>query len=102
MSSGHNLDLGIAQINEKNLSWTGLTVDTAFDPCRNLAASAKVLFAKYNGSPPDAGKIAYAQRVIAKIPAIPADPAPVAPGLASPFTRPGRAARDLVFSSRGE
>lgn len=43
IAAGRNVDLGVAQINSRNLSWLGLTVETAFDPCRNLAASARVL-----------------------------------------------------------
>jgi type IV secretion system protein VirB1 len=44
---GRNIDLGLAQINSKNLGWLGLTVADAYDPCRNLAAAARVLEAGY-------------------------------------------------------
>ena len=47
MRQGRNIDLGLAQINSKNLGWLGLTVADAFDPCRNLAAAAKVLEAGF-------------------------------------------------------
>lgn len=40
---GHSVDLGLGQINSRNLGWLGLSVAEAFDPCRNLAAAAKVL-----------------------------------------------------------
>jgi type IV secretion system protein VirB1 len=63
------IDVGIAQVNSTNFGWLGLTMATAFDPCRNIAAGARVLFAKYNGNPPDVVKAAYAADVIAKIPA---------------------------------
>jgi len=43
IAQGRNVDLGLAQINSRNLAWLGLTVEAAFDPCRNLAASARVL-----------------------------------------------------------
>lgn len=43
IARGHSVDLGLAQINSKNLGWLGLSVADAFDPCRNLAAAAKVL-----------------------------------------------------------
>ena len=52
-------DYGLAQVNTINLSWTGLTPVTAMDPCKNIAAAAKVLFAKYNGNAPVRRKIAY-------------------------------------------
>ncbi len=47
LARGANIDLGLAQINSRNLSWLGLTVEDAFDPCRNLAAAATVLHAGY-------------------------------------------------------
>ena len=47
LDKGHNLDLGLAQINSKNLRWLGLSVENAFDACKNLSASSKVLNANY-------------------------------------------------------
>lgn len=43
MSAGANIDLGLAQINSANLGWLRLSVEDAFDPCRNLAAAGTVL-----------------------------------------------------------
>lgn len=57
LAKGANLDLGLAQINSRNLSRLGLTVEDAFDPCRNLAAAGAVLRAAYRtarGLQPDA------------------------------------------------
>jgi hypothetical protein len=61
------VDVGLAQVNSANFGWLGLTMQTALDPCRNLAAGAQVLLVKYNGNPPDAGKVAYATSVTARI-----------------------------------
>lgn len=47
IARGANIDLGLAQINSRNLDWLGLSVAEAFDPCRNLAAAARVLGAGY-------------------------------------------------------
>ena len=47
IASGADIDLGIAQINSKNLGRLGLTIAEAFDPCANLAASAQVIAAAY-------------------------------------------------------
>ena len=47
LARGANLDLGVAQINSDNLDWLGLSVEAAFDPCRNLAAAGQVLRAGY-------------------------------------------------------
>ena len=68
-NANDTIDVGLAQVNSANFGWLGLTMATAFDPCRNLAAGARVLFAKYNGNPPDAGKAAYAEGVLSAIPA---------------------------------
>lgn len=43
IAAGRNIDLGIGQINVRNLPWLGLSVADAFDPCRNLQAAATVL-----------------------------------------------------------
>lgn len=43
IAAGRNIDLGLAQINVRNLGWLRLSVEQAFDPCRNLAAAAEVL-----------------------------------------------------------
>lgn len=47
IAAGYSVDLGIAQINSRNLGWLALSVEEAFDPCRNLAAAARVLTANY-------------------------------------------------------
>lgn len=47
IARGANLDLGLAQINSDNLGWLGLSVEDAFDPCRNLTAAGRVLQAGY-------------------------------------------------------
>lgn len=43
ISAGHSIDMGLAQINSKNLRWLGLSVAQVFDPCTNISAGAKVL-----------------------------------------------------------
>lgn len=47
IAAGHNIDMGLGQINSKNLSWLGLNVEQVFDPCTNLAAAATVLSGAY-------------------------------------------------------
>lgn len=47
IAAGGNLDLGVAQINSANLRRLGLSVEDAFDPCRNLSAAGRVLIAGY-------------------------------------------------------
>lgn len=48
ISAGTNIDLGLGQINSSNLAWLNLSIEDAFDPCRNLAAAATVLRAGYD------------------------------------------------------
>ena len=43
ISEQHSIDVGLAQINDKNFGWLGLSLTKAFDPCANLHASQKVL-----------------------------------------------------------
>jgi len=51
LARGANLDLGVAQINSRNLVWLNLSVEQAFDPCRNLSAAGRVLRAGYQPRP---------------------------------------------------
>jgi type IV secretion system protein VirB1 len=47
LAQGHNLDLGIMQVNSANLARTGLTVTTAFDAAESMRAGASILVAAY-------------------------------------------------------
>jgi type IV secretion system protein VirB1 len=55
IARGENIDLGLAQINVSNLAPMGLTVADAFDPCRNLTASARILSDGYGRARQAAG-----------------------------------------------
>ena len=44
---GYSVDLGLMQVNSRNLSALGITVVQAFDPCRNISAGATILSADY-------------------------------------------------------
>jgi type IV secretion system protein VirB1 len=44
---GHNVDLGLSQINSDNLPKLGLRVSDAFDACTNLKAGATILGGDY-------------------------------------------------------
>ena len=50
LANGYNLDLGLGQVNSNNLKKVGLTVEDAFDPCRNLAAAATILQGNYQAA----------------------------------------------------
>src|SRR6185436_103421 len=59
-------DFGLAQINEKNLPMLGETPETIMEPCRNIAAAARMLvtFSRYNTGSPTAGfRNGYAEAV---------------------------------------
>ena len=43
IAQGRNIDLGLAQINSRNLVALGLSAQDAFDPCHNLAGAAEIL-----------------------------------------------------------
>jgi type IV secretion system protein VirB1 len=56
LASGANFDLGLGQINSKNLGPLGLSVSEAFDPCHNLASASQVLAADYGSVDPTVGE----------------------------------------------
>lgn len=43
IARGHIVDIGLTQLNSRNLAGLGLTVDQAIDPCTNLWAGGTVL-----------------------------------------------------------
>lgn len=47
LADGANIDMGLGQINSKNLEWLSLSVEDAFEPCTNLTAAGKVLEAGF-------------------------------------------------------
>jgi len=52
IAAGRNIDLGLAQINSKNLSWLGISLAEVFEPCTNLKAAARILQDGYGRSDP--------------------------------------------------
>lgn len=48
VAQGYSVDLGLGQINSRNMKKLGLTWDTVFDPCTNLAAAGAVLAGNYH------------------------------------------------------
>ena len=50
VAAGYSVDLGLGQINSRNIRWLGLTWETVFDPCTNVAALGHVLTANYNSA----------------------------------------------------
>lgn len=96
------VDIGLAQVNSSNFGWLGLTAQTALDPCTNLAAGARVLFARYNGNPPDAIKAVYAARVMAQLSHLPPTVLAESTPAAEPpvvYIRPAHAGRNLVYAN---
>jgi type IV secretion system protein VirB1 len=108
IAAGHSVDLGAWQINSRNLSLLGLGIADAFDPCKSVAAAARLmeLFSRYNtGSPSRGIANGYAPAVMASIDAARAA-SPAMPVMAeqptsapNPFSRPSRTGRDLVFTT---
>jgi type IV secretion system protein VirB1 len=106
IAAGHSVDIGLTQINASNFGWLGLTVETALDPCRDIAAGASVLtaYSRYNTGNPSTGVAnGYALKVSAavgvaraSVPIPPTERAP-APGAPNLFSRPSRTGRDVEF-----
>lgn len=55
LAAGHNLDLGLMQVNTVHLGTNGLTLDNVFDPCTNVTAGAAVLSGAYRRAVADFG-----------------------------------------------
>lgn len=49
VAAGYSVDLGLGQINSRNMRKLGLTWETVFDPCTNIAALGRVLSENYRG-----------------------------------------------------
>lgn len=47
ISMGYSIDMGIGQINSKNLPRLNMSVEDAFDPCANLTGAANILQRDY-------------------------------------------------------
>ena len=50
IANGYNIDMGLGQVNSSNLRKTGLTVEDAFDACKNIAAAATILHWNYQAA----------------------------------------------------
>lgn len=50
VSAGKSVDIGLAQINSKNLPRLGYSVNQIIDPCTNLKASERILIDGWNRS----------------------------------------------------
>lgn len=47
IADGYTVDIGIAQINSRNLAALGYSVEDALDPCRGISGGAAILSADY-------------------------------------------------------
>lgn len=50
LARGHNLDIGLAQVNSANLTAYGVTAAAMFDPCRNVRVGSSIIAADYRWS----------------------------------------------------
>lgn len=50
IAQGHSVDMGLAQINSKNLPRLRLGIDQVFDPCSNLRAAQVILLGAWSQS----------------------------------------------------
>lgn len=48
LAHGYNISVGVMQINYKNWSKYGLTLDNVFEPCTNMSAGGKLITETYN------------------------------------------------------
>jgi type IV secretion system protein VirB1 len=50
IDAGYSVDLGLMQVNSRNLPKLGYTVEQMFEPCTNLQAGAEILSASYRAA----------------------------------------------------
>lgn len=48
VAKGYSVDMGLGQINSRNMKALGLTFNTIFDPCTNIAAAGAVISGNYH------------------------------------------------------
>lgn len=56
LEQGANISVGLGQINKNNFTGLDLTLEQAFDPCKNLQASSKVLTNCYERATKEMGE----------------------------------------------
>lgn len=47
IARGHSVDLGLMQVNSRNLARLGVSVEQMFEPCTNIRAGARILTENY-------------------------------------------------------
>ena len=47
IARGYSVDIGLMQVNSRNLAALGITVEQVLDPCTNIHAAATILTADY-------------------------------------------------------
>lgn len=50
INQGHNIDMGLGQINSNNLKWLNLSIEDVFNPCKNISAMDYVITHNYKMS----------------------------------------------------
>jgi len=66
IAAGHSVDIGLMQVNSANLPALGLTVASALDPCRSIAAGAAILAGDYAGGATHAERQAALRMAISR------------------------------------
>jgi type IV secretion system protein VirB1 len=56
IKAGYSVDLGLMQVNSRNLKGLGYSVEQMFDPCLNMQAGARILQRGYQGATKRYGK----------------------------------------------
>ena len=103
LSAGHSIDLGLMQINSKNLRLLGLSIESAFDGCSSVRAASDLLsrVSAYNTGTATRGfRNGYVARFIAarsNDPPMAAQSEPPPPA-ESPFAAPAKTGPEMVFT----
>jgi type IV secretion system protein VirB1 len=52
VAAGYSVDIGLGQINSRNLAHLGVSIEQAFEPCTNLGLASRVQRWLCGGEPP--------------------------------------------------
>jgi type IV secretion system protein VirB1 len=106
IAAGHSVDLGLMQINSRNLGLLGLGLADAFDACHSIASAARLiqLFSRYNtGSPARGIANGYAMKIVASIGHVKGQPEQTMPPVPPEDTtiEDSPAPGELFFATKG-
>jgi type IV secretion system protein VirB1 len=105
IKAGHSVDLGVMQINSRNLGLLGLSLADAFNPCSSVAGAARLitLFSAYNtGSATRGIANGYVGKTVTAIRRVKGEPIETPPVPVSVAIEDGPELGEIFFTTEGQ